>query len=135
MCFMDTLSNCCGLMDPYGDMPMACGMKASAEIDITETDGNIHVSVVKTPPRDGKLRLPEVLAAIMGSQIGLECAADLGERKPKADVDKTQEDDKMKPQSPPPSKEQGSQPWGEEKPEESDEPKTNAADEGRKEKK
>lgn len=88
MCFMDTLSNCCGLMDPYGDMPMARGMEASAEIDIMETDGNIHVSVVKTPPRDGKLRLPEVLAAIMGC---MPCETECKESVPQKELQDTDE--------------------------------------------
>ena len=129
MCFMDTLSNCCGLMDPYGDMPMARGMEASAEIDITETDGNIHVSVVKTPPRDGKLRLPEVLASILGPQMGLECVADQAKCKPEERLDKQDDNDKMKSISSSSSKEQGSQPWGEGKSEGSDV----STDEGRKE--
>ena len=101
MCFMDTLANCCGLMDPYGDMPMAGGMEASAEIDIMESDGNIHVSVVKTPPRDGKIRLPEVLAAIMGSQMGLECAADQAKCKPEECPDKQDDSGKMDDCKPP----------------------------------
>ena len=75
-CFQDALQNACGFMDPYGDMPLAGGMTASAEIDIMDTENGIHVSVVKTPPRDGRIRLSEVIESIIGPQMGLECAAD-----------------------------------------------------------
>ena len=134
-CFQDALQNACGFMDPYGDMPLAGGMTASAEIDIMDTENGVHVSVVKTPPRDGRIRLSEVIESIIGPQMGLECAADQGKQKGKECLDEPCDDGKMEPQSSPPSKGQGSQPWGEEKSEGSSQSAAAAKDEGRKEKK
>ena len=77
-CFEEALQNCTGMMDPYGDMPLAGGMTASAEIDIMDMENGVHVSVVKTPPRDGRIRLSEVIESIMGPYMASPCVADQG---------------------------------------------------------
>lgn len=129
-CFQDALQNACGFMDPYGDMPLAGGMTASAEIDIMDTENGVHVSVVKTPPRDGRIRLSEVIESIIGSQMGLECAADQAKCKPEERPDKQDDSGKMdsrKPPKPPDDAKHG------DKPEESED--TDDKDSWRKEKK
>lgn len=110
-CFQDALKNCAGSMDPYGDMPLAGGMTASAEIDIMDMDNGVHVSVVKTPPRNGRIRLSDVLESIMGPQMGLECAADQGKRKPEKQGEKPDDSGKMKDDKPDQSEKQGPHPW------------------------
>ena len=100
-CFGEALQNCMGMMDPYGDMPLAGGMTASAEIDIMDMENGVHVSVVKTPPRDGRIRLSEVIESIMGSQMGLECAADQAKCKPEECPDKQDDSGKMDTSKPP----------------------------------
>lgn len=110
-CFGEALQNCAGFMDPYGDMPLAGGMTASAEIEIMDMDNGVRVSVVKTPPRDGRIRLSEVLETIMGPQIGLECAADQGKYKPEKQDEKPDDNGKMDSNKPTGFTEQGSQPW------------------------
>lgn len=129
-CFEEALQNCTGMMDPYGDMPLAGGMTASAEIDIMDTENGVHVSVVKTPPRNGKIRLSKVIESIMESYMASPCAADQGERKGKDCLDEPCEDGKMKSPSSPSSKGQGSQPWGEEKSEGSSDASDRQGDEG-----
>lgn len=135
-CFEEALGNCAGFMDPYGDMPLAGGMTASAEIDIMDTENGVHVSVVKTPPRNGKIRLSEVIESIMGSYMASPCAADQGKQKDKECLDEPCEDGKMEASSSPPSEGQGSQPWGEEKSEGSADAsgRQGDKDEGRKQK-
>lgn len=134
-CFEEALQNCTGMMDPYGDMPLAGGMTASAEIDIMDTENGVHVSVIKTPPRNGKIRLSEVIESIMGPYMASPCAADQGKQKDKECLDEPCDYDKMDASSSSSSKGQGSQPWGEEKSEESSRSAAATEDEGRKEKK
>lgn len=133
-CFDEALKNCAGFMDPYGDMPLAGGMTASAEIDIMDMDNGVHVSVVKTPPRDGRIRLSEVIESIMGSQIGLDCAADQAKCKSKKQDEKPAEDGKMDTSKPTGFGRQGSQPWADGKSEGSSRPPAATKDEGRKDK-
>lgn len=87
-CFDEALKNCAGFMDPYGDMPLAGGMTASAEIDIMDMDNGVHVSVVKTPPRDGRIRLSEVIESIMGC---MPCETDSKESVPQKELQDTSE--------------------------------------------
>lgn len=87
-CFEEALQNCTGMMDPYGDMPLAGGMTASAEIDIIDTENGVHVSVVKTPPRNGKIRLSEVIESIMG---GMPCETEHKESVPQKELQDTSE--------------------------------------------
>ena len=134
-CFEDALRNCTGFMDPYGDMPLAGGMTASAEIDIMDTDNGVRVSVVKTPPRDGRIRLSEVLEGIMGSYMASPCAADQGKQKPEKQDENPEKDATMDSSKPDGFKEQGSQPWATGKSDGSSQPTAATEDEGRKEKK
>lgn len=100
-CFQDALQNACGFMDPYGDMPLAGGMTASAEIDIMDTENGVHVSVVKTPPRNGRIRLSEVIESLIGRENGLECAADQAKCKPNECLEKPDDSGKMDSRKPP----------------------------------
>lgn len=82
-CFQEALANCLpyDMLDPYGDMPLAGGMEASVEIDIVDDGANVHIKSVKTPPRNGKVRLSEVLQGIMGPQMASPCVVDQGKCK------------------------------------------------------
>lgn len=146
-CFEEALRNCCGFMDPYGDMPLAGGMTASAEVEIMDMENGVHVSVVKTPPRNGRIRLSEVLESIMGPQMGLECVDDQAKRKPEKhgaiddgesskplDDAKHEDSGTMDTAKPTGFTGQGSQPWADGKSSVPSQTKTTARDGGRKDK-